>query len=361
MRAKTVLPLSTTIIAITLLSVIIDAYGAEKLRLLTWDNYAPTEVIAEFTEQTGIEVEVTVSNNEDMIARLRTGNGGGFDLAQPSQDRIAGAQAEFGIYKPLNLDKIETDLFTPSMLAATRKYTSINAEVYGVPYIWGTTGLVVNTDAAKGVRDFTDLCEPELACKIGYRLKRPLLIGFAFAMGMDPFADYENTENYQVVLDTVATKLIECQPNVKIYGPMPDELLDLFRSGEVTAAMGWDSIGWKLNAENPAIRYMAPASGALGWIDTFAIPAESGNEAAAYRWINFVMQPEIAARITNASRFFTASKDADRYVDAELKNQFGESFPPKAINGIHWYPPIPAALEALERRVLERIRAAESK
>ncbi len=47
MRAKTVLPLSTTIIAITLLSVIIDAYGAEKLRLLTWDNYAPTEVIAE--------------------------------------------------------------------------------------------------------------------------------------------------------------------------------------------------------------------------------------------------------------------------------------------------------------------------
>ena len=58
---------------------------------------------------------------------------------------------------------------------------------------------------------------------------------------------------------------------------------------------------------------MAPESGALGWIDTFAIPRRSENEEAAYKWINFVMQPEIAAKITNASGNFTASKGADEF------------------------------------------------
>lgn len=357
MRAKTVFHTVTTIIAIALLSVTINAHGAEKLRLLTWDYYAPKDIIAEFTEQTGIGVAVTVSNNEDMLARLQAG--GGFDLAQPSQDRIANAQREFGIYKPLNLAKINTDLFTPSMLAVTKKHTTIGDEVYGVPHIWGTTGLIVNTDMAKDIRGFNDLCKPELAGKISYRLKRPLLIGFAFAMGMDPFAAYENTESYQAILNTVQAKLIECQSNVEAYWTEPRELLNFFRSGEVVAAMGWDSIGWRLHAENPAIRYFAPASGALGWIDTFAIPARGENDEAAYQWINFIIQPEIAARITNASQHFTTSKDASQYIDVELKKRFGESFSPTAINKIHWYPPVFAEQEVLEHQVLERIRNTE--
>mgnify|MGYP000974496745 len=73
------------------------AANAETLRLLTWGGYAPDDVIAMFEAQTGHTVEVTKSNNEEMIAKLRATNGGGFDLAQPSQDRIAGPQAEFGI------------------------------------------------------------------------------------------------------------------------------------------------------------------------------------------------------------------------------------------------------------------------
>ena len=60
-----------------------------------------------FEEETGHTVEVTLSNNEEMIAKLRATAGGGFDLAQPSQDRIAGPQAEFGIYKPIDLSMID--------------------------------------------------------------------------------------------------------------------------------------------------------------------------------------------------------------------------------------------------------------
>ena len=62
--------------------------GADTLRLLTWGGYAPDNVVEMFEKETGHTVEVTKSNNEEMIAKLRATGGGGFDLAQPSQDRM---------------------------------------------------------------------------------------------------------------------------------------------------------------------------------------------------------------------------------------------------------------------------------
>lgn len=332
--------------------------SADTLRLLTWGGYAPENVIAMFEKQTGHTVEVTKSNNEEMIAKLRATGGGGFDLIQPSQDRIAGAQAEFGIYKPIDLSRIDTSLFIPSMLEATKANTTVDGKVYGVPDVWGTSGLVLDTKKAAGIRDYTDLCNPDVAGKVSYRLKRPTLIGFAFAMGMDPFAAYSDEARYKDMMSKVEARLIECKPNVKTYWSGGDELLNLVRSGEVVAAMAWDTGGWKLNADNPDITFVAPKSGALGWIDTFALPAKGKADDAAYAWINFVMQPKIAAMVTASAGNFTASKGADEYVSADLKARYQASFPPEAVDNIKWYPPVPAGLEEIEGGVLDRVKAA---
>ena len=72
-------------------------------RLLTWADYAPADIVAQFEKESGYKVELTLSNNEEMISKLRATGGAGFDLAQPSQDRITGPHAEFGIYKPMDL------------------------------------------------------------------------------------------------------------------------------------------------------------------------------------------------------------------------------------------------------------------
>ncbi len=333
--------------------------GADTLRLLTWGGYAPENVVEMFEKETGHTVEVTKSNNEEMIAKLRATGGGGFDLIQPSQDRIAGPQLEFGIYKPIDLSKIDKSLFIPSMLEATMKNTTVDGKVYGVPHVWGTSGLVVNTKKAPMVKDYLDLCAPEVAGKVTYRLKRPTLIAFAFSMGMDPFAAYGDEAAYKDILSKVEAKLIECKPNVKTYWSGGDELLNLMRSGETVAAMAWDTGGWKLNAENPDITFVAPKSGALGWIDTFALPAKGQADDVAYAWINFVMQPKVAAMITEAAGNFTASKGADEFVAADLKARYQASFPPEAVDNIKWYPPVPAGLEALEGAVLDRVKAAQ--
>ncbi len=332
--------------------------SADTLRLLTWGGYAPEDVVAKFEAETGHTVEVTKSNNEEMIAKLRATGGGGFDLAQPSQDRIAGPQEEFGIYKPIDMSRIDTSLFIPSMLEATQGNTTVGGDVYGVPHVWGTSGLVVDTAKAGTVKDYTDLCADDVAGSVSYRLKRPTLIGFAYAMGLDPFAAYGDEAAYADIMSQVEAKLIECKPGVKTYWGGGDELMGLMRSGEVVASMAWDTGGWKLNADNPDITFVAPASGALGWVDTFVLPAKGKADDAAYDWINFVMQPEVAAMITAAAGNFTASQGADEFAADDLKARYQNSFPPEAIDNIKWYPPVPAGLEAIEGGVLDRVKAA---
>ncbi|KAF0232339.1 MAG: extracellular solute-binding [Beijerinckiaceae bacterium] len=334
------------------------ANAAEKLRLLTWADYAPKEIVDAFTKETGIEVEVTLSNNEEMISKLRATQGAGFDLAQPSQDRITGPQAEFGIYKPLDMSKIKSDQFIPSMLEAAKKNTTIDGKVYGLPHVWGTDGLIVNTKLAPTVKDYKDICAPDLVNKVSYRTKRPVVLGFAFGMGMDPFAVYGDKVAYQAMVDKVGQAMIDCKKNVKFYWDGKDQLISGMRAGEVTAALGWDTIGWRLNADNADIKFIAPKSGALGWIDGFAIPSKGRNDDAAYKWINFNMRPDIAAKVAASAGNFTASKGADALTKGKLKDQFAESFPQAAIDNIKWYPAVPAGIEAIDGKMLDKVKAA---
>ena len=349
-----------TLISLAVLSLALagSARAQEKtFKLLTWGDYAPADVVAQFEKESGYKVEITLSNNEEMISKLRATGGAGFDLAQPSQDRITGPQQEFKIYKPMDLSKLKTDLFIPSMLDATKKNTTLTGKVYGLPHIWGTDGLVVNTKLTK-MTDYTDVCRADVKGKVSFRLKRPTLIAFAFASGKDPFKLYNDPKAYTALMEEVGKKLIACKANAKFMWDNKDQLFNGMRTNEVVAALMWDTGGWKLNSENPDIKFIAPKSGATGWIDTFALPAKGKNDAAAYAWINFNMRPEIAARVAKSAGNFTASKGADKLMDDKLKAQFAESFPEAALKNIKWYPAVPAGLEEIEGRILDRVKAA---
>jgi len=333
--------------------------GAETLELLTWKGYAPKELIDKFQAETGITVKPTYSNNEEMIAKLRATRGAGFDLAQPSQDRIASVQAEFGIYQPIDYSQVKTDQIVTSMLAAVKRNTLVDGESYAVPHVYGTSGLIVNRKFAPEAADYTDLLDPQYNGRVSYRLKRPTLIGMAFAMGNDPFALYSDAAAYEALMEAVGQKLIDGKPVVQTYWANGDALLQSMRSGEVYVAMAWDNGGWKLHAENPDIDFVAPKSGALGWIDTFAIPAKAKNVDGAYQWINFMLRPENAAVFTNVEKYGTASKGAIQLCDPEVKDNFTRSFSDADIDNIKWYPPVPAKLEEMEGKILDKVKAAQ--
>jgi spermidine/putrescine transport system substrate-binding protein len=330
----------------------------QKLRIITWADYVPAELVAAFKKETGIDVEVTLSNNEEMISKLRATGGAGYDLAQPSQDRITSVQREFGVYKPIDVTKVKLEEFQPALLDIAKRNTTLEGKTYGLPFLWGTDGLVVDTKYTT-VADYGDLCRPDLKGKTSIRLRRPILMAFAFAAHQDPFALYGDPKAYSALMDQVGATLIACKDNFKFFFDNKDQLLNGIRSGEVWAAAMWDTGGWTLSRENPDIQYVVPRSGALGWLDTFALPARGRNDAAAYAWINFTMRPQNAARVIKSVGNFSAAKDTTPFVDPRLKAQFVASFPDAAaLKNIHWYPAIPPGLEEIEGRVLDRIKAA---
>ncbi|HET9330707.1 MAG TPA: hypothetical protein VFO23_09290, partial [Steroidobacteraceae bacterium] len=102
------------------------ADDSKTLRIITWADYVPAELISKFKQETGIQVQVTLSNNEEIISKLRATGGAGFDLAQPSQDRIVGAQQEFRIYKPFDLSKVKMEQFVPGLLDTIRKNATLD-------------------------------------------------------------------------------------------------------------------------------------------------------------------------------------------------------------------------------------------
>ena len=97
---------------------------AETLELLTWKGYAPNALVEKFEKETGITVKATFTNNEEMIAKLRATRGAGFDLAQPSQDRISSVQEKYNIYQPLDYSKIQccTDYSLHAVNAVKKEY-----------------------------------------------------------------------------------------------------------------------------------------------------------------------------------------------------------------------------------------------
>jgi spermidine/putrescine transport system substrate-binding protein len=332
---------------------------AETLRLMTWGGYAPDEVIALFEEKyPDIDVEVTFSNNEEMVAKLRATGGSGFDLAQPSVSRIKAAQSEYGIYKPMDLSKIETSKLEPSMLSTVKDNATINGAIYAVPHLWGTQGLIVNKSKAPDVKKWSDLCDPQYKGRVSMRLKRALLLGMAFDEGEDPFAAYSDPVKYQAILDRVSDKLITCKINVKTYWTGGDDLSNLMLSGEVYLSDAWDSTAFKLYGENQDIVFVPTETGALAWIDTFAIPAKGQADEAAYKWINFVMQPEIVTMISGSSGAVSAVKGGADLMPDSVRAAVKVAFDDEAMAKLKFMPSVPAGIEDMEGKVLDRIKAA---
>ena len=333
------------------------AENKKVLRLLTWSSYAKEDLMKKFEAETGIKVEATFSNNEEMISKLRATRGGDFDLAQPSVDRISAAVKRHKIYQPIDYSKLKLDQIVPSILAAAKKNTLVDGKSYAVPFTMGTKGLVVNKKFAPEASDYKDLFNPKYKGKVAYKMKRPVLLAMGFSYGYDPFALYNDRAAYQKFLDDMEQKFIAGKPVAKFYIDNADVLFEAFRKNEIYLAVESERVGWKLNAENPDIDYVVPKSGAMAWMDTFVIPAKSENVEGAYKYINFILRPENAAAYTNSSRYKTASVGADKFVKPEVAADFKRSLPDEAWDKMNWYPTVPPGLEEMEGKTLDKIKA----
>jgi spermidine/putrescine transport system substrate-binding protein len=160
-----------------------------KLRLLTWADYVPADVVAQFKKETGIDVEVTLSNNEEMISaprdqrrRIRPGAA----VAGPHRR----SAAEIRDLQADGMTKIKTELFIPSMLEATKKNTTLKGQVYGRR----TSGEPMASSSIPSSRRCPTIptCTSRSTRARPACASSPTLLAFAFASGKDPFALYND-------------------------------------------------------------------------------------------------------------------------------------------------------------------------
>jgi spermidine/putrescine transport system substrate-binding protein len=139
------------------------------------------------------------------------------------------------------------------------------------------------------------------------------------------------------------------QGNLKFFWDNKDQLNNGLRTDEIVGAMMWDTGGWKLNSEKAEIQFIAPKSGALGWIDTFAIPGQGQERRCGLRLDQLQHAPRNRRQGGRIGRqLHRVQGRGPAGMDAKLKAQFAASFPTAALNNVKWYPAVPAGLEDIE-------------
>ncbi len=248
--------------AVLLFSVSVYA-GKEKLYVYNWTEYLPQKIIQQFEKQTGIKVVYsTYESNEAMYAKVKLMRGRGYDLIFPSTYFV------HKMHKQGLLAKIDHSLLPNFKHLDARlldkPYDPGN--IYSIPYIWGSTGLIFNKDQVKPshMTSWKDLWRPELRNRLVMNNDLREVLGVGLMVNGYSINDTEPSH-----IEQAYESIRKLLPNVLVFsGDSPKQpMLNL----ETWAGMSWNGEAYMANQENSAICYAYPKEGAIFWMDSMAI------------------------------------------------------------------------------------------
>lgn len=295
---------------------------SDKLYIYTQYGYTDQDVLDRFTKETGIKAIADVfDSNEAMLARLQAGGGGSYSIIYPSEYMVQ-KMVEMSMLTQLDFSLIKgTDrLFNRFQNA---EYDPNNG--HSLPVGWGTTGLIYNTKKLKEPpEDWSYLWKNKQQLNKRMTLLNDIreVIGATLRM-LGYSYNSTNPQELQAAYD----KLMELKPNIASF--TSDSWRPQILSGDLMVAMCYSADANEVMKENPDLQYVLPKSGSSLWIDTIAIPKTATNLKAAYAWINFMLQPDVAAQICQRLSFATPNKAAFNQLPIQLQNN-PSLFPPEA-------------------------------
>ena len=268
---------------------------AEDLRIFGWADEMPDEVLQDFEAETGIAVTFdTFDSNESMIAKLDAG-GSGYDLVNPSQYAV---QILIGRGKIIELDhsKIDTyDKIGPSFTQVS--YDPGNR--YSIPYVWGTTGLAYNKTCVDApITSWKALFDEKYKGRI-YMLDN-MLAAYIAGLQVNGF-DANTTDPAEI--EKATETLIAQKPLLAGYNST--NFADLVSSGEACVVESWSSSVLQAIEDNPDVVYVLPEEGGTMWIDGYSILTDAPNPDAAYKFLSYILRPEVAAKTTSLTKTAT--------------------------------------------------------
>jgi spermidine/putrescine transport system substrate-binding protein len=296
--------------------------SSNELYIYTWSGYTDQDLLDRFEKETGIRAVADVfDSNESMLARFQAGGGGAYSVIYPS-DYMVRKMVELDILTPLDFSRISgLERLYPRFI--NPNYDPQNR--HSVPVSWGTTGLVYNSKTLKSApTDWIYLWENQQ--KLSRRMT--LLNDAREVMGATlKMLGYSYNSKDEKQIQQAYQKLATLKPNVASF--TTDAWRPQVLSGDLMIAMCYSSDANELFEENEDLRYLLPKSGSSLWMDTLVIPKTAPNPTGAYAWINFMLQPDVAAQICERLSFATPNKEAVNLLPAEVQNN-QSLFPPES-------------------------------
>ncbi len=288
-----------------------EASADTELNLFNWTEYMPDSVLQAFTEETGIKVNYTTySSNEEMLAKIKSGEKGMYDVTVASDYMVSTMVAD-GMLAPFDKSNIPNIAnIDPTYL--NMKFDPDNA--HSVPYMLTPAILCYDrTKVPAGLKSYKDLLSKDLANSLVILDDQRMVIGLAeLANGLSV------NETDPAGLKTVRDWLASLKPNIRLFDS--DTPKSAMISGEAAAGYMWCAEVALAMQENPDIVAVYPEEGTVMMIDNLVIPDGARHMEAAQRFIDFVLRPEISKLVSDEFPYVNPNKAAQPLLPDSFRN-----------------------------------------
>lgn len=306
---------------------------ANVLHIYNWSDYVADDTIAQFQDATGIRVVYDVYDSNEMLETKLSTGGSGYDVVFPSARPFAQRQIAAGIYAPLDKERLpHWSSIDPALLAALADVDPGNAHT--VPYMWGTTGLGINVAKVREalgedvpLDSWSLLFDPENAAKLakcGISVLDDDQETFAAAL---IWLDQDPNSSERAQIDEVKRVYAGIRPSIRYFNS--SKYIDDLANGDLCIAMGYSGDVFQARdraeeVENGVeIEYIIPKEGAVRWFDLIAIPKGAPHPDNAHIFIDYLMQPEVIAEISNYVGYANPNLAATELLDPEISGNPG--------------------------------------
>lgn len=269
----------------------------QALALYNWGDYLAPEVLTRFAAATGIRATQDYYLAEaELVAKLKAG--AAYDVVFPIDYLISRMQRD-GLLRPLDRAALPGLANLDPQLSAWER----DGQIYAVPYLWGTTGIGYDSEKVEAPRSWQALFDERYAGRISViDSKGDVFDQALLAAGMDI-----NSTDKPAIRERVFPMLLAQKKILRAYDANPARALV---SGETWIAQIDSGDLLRAQQQKPSLRYVVPEEGAVLWVDYVAVPRSARAPEAALRFVEFLLDPEIAAINANLLRYATPNRAA---------------------------------------------------
>jgi putrescine transport system substrate-binding protein len=338
-RATRALRIAVLLLAIHGFAATARSAGTERvLNLMSWSEYFPAPLLRRFERETGIHVNYTTMDSNDVMETTLSAGHSGFDLVTVNASPHLAREIPKHLWQPLDKTKIRTlGNADPSVMRALRRVDPENR--YAVPWMWGTVGVLYNPDLVgridrEAVPMIDRIFRPALVDR--YRDCGVLLLD-SWVDVLPVLSDWLGQPDFSAepaALAAVSRAFRAIRPSIRRVNT--SGYYQQLAEGEACLALGYSGdaqIARRIAKEagkGVRIEFAVPTGRVPIFVDSFAIPADAPHVANAHAFIEFAMRPENAAEVAAYIGFATGNVAAIALLPAEARDN-AAIYPPAEV------------------------------